>query len=57
MQSNYNHAADGDSVTGLSGLIAQRQVLVCCGAGGVSKTTVAAGLGWSLPRPVGRRWW
>lgn len=34
-----------DAVTGLSGLIARRRVLVCCGAGGVGKTTVAAGLG------------
>lgn len=33
------------ALTGLSELIAQRRVLVCCGAGGVGKTTVAAGLG------------
>ncbi len=33
------------AVTGLSTLITQRRVLVCCGAGGVGKTTVAAGLG------------
>lgn len=35
----------GGAGTGLSGLIAQRRVLVCCGPGGVGKTTVAAGLG------------
>ena len=35
----------GGPVTGLSTLITQRRVLVCCGAGGVGKTTVAAGLG------------
>lgn len=38
-------APDDGAATDLVNLLTQRRVLVCCGAGGVGKTTVAAGLG------------
>lgn len=38
-------APDDGAATDLVNLLTQRRVLVCCGSGGVGKTTVAAGLG------------
>jgi anion-transporting ArsA/GET3 family ATPase len=31
-------------VNGLSALVAERRIIVCCGSGGVGKTTTAAAL-------------
>ena len=41
-------------MSGVNDLLASRQVIVCCGSGGVGKTTVAAALALSAAR-LGRR--
>ncbi|MCU1492170.1 MAG: ATPase [Acidimicrobiaceae bacterium] len=54
MSGEANSLSAGDDQAVLAALVAERAVLVCCGSGGVGKTTTAAAIGVAAAR-LGRR--
>lgn len=51
-------AASGADRLDLGAVIADRQtkIIICCGSGGVGKTTTSAALAVRPPRPAAGRW-